>query len=74
MARGEGLHGGLLEDTCGRRRRRDSRNRLSRHVRAMRPLVNRKRSSEGGLGKTLIVHTITDKIIRAISIIHSLFA
>ena len=46
---GEGLPGGLLEASCGRRKRRSARNRLN--VGTFIPLQNMKRISDGGVGK-----------------------
>ena len=56
---------GLLEGSCGRRLRRVMRNRVyvGTYVRMRHQLLNMKRSSEGGVGKTSIVHTITDTIM-----------
>ena len=64
-ASGESPRAGLLEGSCGRCRRRVMRNRVyvGTYVRMHHQLLNMKRSSEGGVGKTSIVHTITDTIM-----------
>ena len=56
----EGLHGGLLEVSCGRRRRIGMRNRPN--VGTDTPAASEmKRATEGDVEKASIVHTITDK-------------
>ena len=75
-APGEGLHGGLLDGSCGRRRRRGMRNRLN--VGSYAPGFEYEtliRLSKAVWKKTTIVHTLTDKsMICAVSIINWLFA
>ena len=65
---GEGLHGGLLDGSCGRRHRRATRNGLN--VGTYAPYSESETPVRRRGGKTSIVHTITDKsMIRAVSII-----
>ena len=74
-APGEGLHGGLLESSCDRRRRRGMQNRLNvgmyTPASEYETLIRRLCAKQ-----TSIVHTITDKsmICAVVSMIHWFFA
>ena len=74
-AREEGLHGGLLEGSCGRRRRRGIRNRLKVGTYALCACFWIRNAHPRAVWKKLRLYicTITDKIlICAVPIIHCL--
>ena len=74
-APGEGLHGGMLEGSCGRRRHRGMINRLNVGTCAPASEYGTFIRRRSGKKNRLYIYTITDKtMICAISILRLLFA
>ena len=66
----EGLLGGLLDGSCGRRRHRVMRNRLN--VGTYVPASEHERSSEDGVEKNFDCHDTLRRIASAIIIVHTI--